>query len=97
MFVLEYHERHDRKKDRYSKKSYGQKHYRGTQSDSKNHMSAEEIKKRTRVNSENFPPLMIEEKAQEAEKEVTVEEPEKETKGKEIFESIKLSSFYRKN
>jgi len=91
----EYHERHDRKKDRYSKKSYGQKHYRGTQSDSKNHMSAEEIKKRTRVNSENFPPLMIEEKAQEAEKEVTVEEPEKETKERIRFKKDDFVNIFK--
>lgn len=75
----EYQGRHDRKKDRFQKKSYGQKNFRGTQSDSKQ-MSAEEIKKRTRVNSENFPPLMVEEKAPEVEKEVVPEEPEKPSK-----------------
>jgi hypothetical protein len=78
----EYHGRHDRKKDRFSKKSYNQRGPRGTQSDSKNHMSAEEIKKRTRVNSENFPPLMTEDKPIEAppKEEVVAEETEKSTK-----------------
>lgn len=75
----EYYGRYDRKKDRYSKKSYGQKNFRGTQSDSKQ-MSAEEIKKRTRLNSENFPPLATEDKAPEVEKEVVIEEPEKQEK-----------------
>lgn len=49
------------KKDKYSKKPYFPKNQRGTQSDSKQHqINVEEIKKRTRINSENFPPLVSE-------------------------------------
>jgi len=48
-------------------------------------MSAEEIKKRTRLNSENFPPLATEDKAPEVEKEVVIEESEKQEKGKGVF------------
>jgi len=71
----EYQSRYDRRKDKYSKKPYFPKNQRGTQSDSKQ-MSVEEIKRRTRVNSENFPPLMSEEKPlnNPEEKEEVVEE-----------------------
>lgn len=63
------------KKDKYSKKPYFPKNQRGTQSDSKQHqINAEEIKKRTRINSENFPPLVSEARPQE---EVRAEEQAK--------------------
>jgi len=80
--------RYDRRKDKYSKKPYFPKNQRGTQSDSKQ-MSAEEIKRRTRVNSENFPPLMSEDKLHpETEKEEVVEEhhPEKASKERVKYE-----------
>ncbi len=73
------------KKDKYSKKPYFPKNQRGTQSDAKQHqINVEEIKKRTRINSENFPPLVSEIHAPEeirAEEQAKVQELEQVKKG----------------
>lgn len=70
--------RYEKRKDKYSKKPYYSKNQRGTQSDTKQ-MSAEEIKRRTRVNSENFPPLLGEAKVDEKKEEEEVRVVETET------------------
>ena len=65
---------HYKKKDRYAKKGAYQKHYKNEAKHNKPQMSAEEIKRRTCVDSENFPPLVVQEtKSVEPE---TVAEPE---------------------
>lgn len=73
-----------KKKDRYSKKPYFQKQLRSEPKNNKQ-MSPEEITRRTRVNSENFPPLMLgdklADKLEEAAREEEVAE-EKADKGR---------------
>jgi len=89
----EYHGRYGKKKDKYSKKPYFPKNQRGTQSDSKNQISNEEIKKRTRINSENFPPLISETITQNTE-EVRAEE---QAKAQELEQAKKNRQRYDKD
>lgn len=68
---------HYKKKDRYAKRTPYQKHEKREAKHNKPQMSPEEIKRRTHVDSENFPPLVIQEAKPVVEKqEEVVAEPE---------------------
>jgi hypothetical protein len=64
----DYYSHSGKKREKYSKKPYYQRNQRSDTKDNKQ-MSVEEIKRRTRVNSENFPPLVPDDKQQEEKEE----------------------------
>lgn len=78
--MIEYQGYSGKKKDRYSKKPYFPPKQLRSETKNKNQMSPEEITRRTRVNSENFPPLVMDEKLEKLEK------LEQESKAEEVTE-----------
>lgn len=70
----EHHSYSGKKKDRYSKKPFFPQKQLRSETKNKNQMSPEEITRRTRVNSENFPPLVMGEKLERLEQESKAEE-----------------------
>lgn len=94
----DYHGRYGKKKDKYSKKPYFPKSQRGTQSDSKQHISNEEIKKRTRINSENFPPLVSEGHTQvenKVEEQAKVQELEQAKKNRQRYDKDDIIRLFK--
>jgi len=92
----EYHGRYGKKKDKYSKKPYFPKNERGTRSDTKNQISNEEIKKRTRINSENFPPLVSERVQEDTQAEqVKVQELEQVKKNRQKYDKDDIIRIFK--
>lgn len=84
----EHHGYSGKKKDRYSKKPFFPQKQLRSETKNKQSMSPEEITRRTRINSENFPPLVMDEKLKELEQESKVEEPQG---GNRFFLEIKVN------